>query len=58
MSDWLRREDLCQRCFSGIDDDHDGNCPSCAGWDDEKAAWMKRTRLKMELTGDVQEEGQ
>ena len=49
MSDWLKRKYLCQRCFSGIDDDHDGNCPSCANMDDEKAAWMKKTRLNMEL---------
>ena len=55
MSDWLKRENLCQRCFSGIDDDHDGNCPTCAGMDDENAAWMKRTRLRLELAGQEKE---
>lgn len=49
MSDWLNRKYLCQRCFSGIDDNHDGNCPTCASMDDDKAAWMKKTRLKMEI---------
>jgi hypothetical protein len=55
MSDWLKREDLCQRCFSGIDDDHDGNCPACAKLNDEDAAWMKRTRLRLELAGQEKE---
>lgn len=49
MSDWLKRKDLCSRCFSGIDDDHDGNCPTCASINDDKALWMKKTRLKMEI---------
>jgi len=49
MSDWLNRKDVCQRCFSGIDDDGDGNCSTCAGMDNERAAWMKKTRLSLEL---------
>lgn len=49
MSDWLNRKDVCQRCFSGIDDDGDGNCSTCARMDDERAAWMKKTRLSMEI---------
>lgn len=49
MSDWLGRKDLCQRCFSGIDDDGDGNCSTCARMGDEQALWMKKTRLAMEL---------
>jgi hypothetical protein len=49
MSDWLKRKDLCKRCFSGIDDDHDGNCATCAKMDDDTAAWAKKTRLKLEL---------
>lgn len=56
MSDWLKRKDLCEQCYSGIDDDHDGNCPTCAKMDDEKAAWMKSTRIGMEV-GFIIEEG-
>lgn len=48
MSEWLKRKDICQRCLSGIDDNHDGNCPTCANMDDEKAAWMNKIRLNME----------
>lgn len=51
MSEWLKRKDVCQRCLSGIDDDHDGNCPTCAKMNDDKAAWMKKIRLNMELAG-------
>jgi hypothetical protein len=51
ISDWINRKDVCQRCFSGIDDDHDGNCPTCANMDDDKAAWMKQMRLKLEIAG-------
>lgn len=54
MSQWLARKDLCQRCFSGIDDDHDGNCHACAKLSDGDSAWMKQTRLRMELTGSGQ----
>jgi hypothetical protein len=49
VSDWLNRKDVCQRCFSGIDNDGDGNCATCAGMDDERAAWMKKTRLSLEM---------
>lgn len=49
MSDWLKRRDVCQRCLSGIDDDHDGNCPVCARMDNETAAWMAKTQLKLEI---------
>lgn len=49
MSDWLNRKDLCQRCFSGIDNDRDGDCATCARLSDEDAAWMKKTRLNMEV---------
>lgn len=49
MSDWLKRKDLCQRCFSGIDDDGDGNCSTCARMGDKQAAWMKKTRFDMEM---------
>lgn len=49
MSDWLNRKDVCQRCFSGIDDDGDGNCGTCAKWDDNMAAWMKQTRQELEM---------
>jgi hypothetical protein len=49
MSNWLNTKDLCNRCFSGIDDDHDGDCPTCAEMDDHKAAWMKQTRFNLEM---------
>jgi hypothetical protein len=49
MSEWMNRKDLCQRCFSGINDDHDGNCPTCADMDGDEAAWMKKTRLNLEV---------
>lgn len=51
MINWMNRKGICSRCFSGIDDDHDGNCPACANMDDKKAAWMKRTRFNMEMAG-------
>lgn len=51
MSDWMNRKDVCQRCFSGIDDDKDGNCPTCAVMNDDMAAWMKQTRLGIEMQG-------
>lgn len=51
MSEWLNSKDVCQRCFSGIDDDGDGNCPTCATMTDQRASWMKKTRLAMELSG-------
>lgn len=56
MSDWLKREDLCKRCYSGIDDDHDGNCHACAKLSDEQAAWMKSNRIGIEV-GSIIEEG-
>lgn len=49
MSVWLNRKDVCQRCFSGIDDDQNGNCVICAKMDAEEAAWMKKVRIKMEI---------
>lgn len=52
MSDWLNRKNVCQRCLSGIDDNHDGDCATCASLNDEQAAWMKRTRLELELAHD------
>ncbi len=55
MSDWLKHKDVCQRCLSGIDDDHDGNCYVCARMGDEQAAWMKKTRLEMELSSDAEQ---
>lgn len=48
MSEWMKRKDVCQRCFSGIDDDGDGNCSTCAHMGDKQAAWMKETRVKLE----------
>lgn len=48
---WLNRKDLCPRCLSGIDDDHDGNCAVCARMDDKEALFMRTTRLRMELVG-------
>ena len=48
---WLNRKDVCQRCLSGVDDDHDGNCAVCARMDDETALKMKATRLRMEVAG-------
>lgn len=51
MSEWLNRKDVCQRCFSGIDDDGDGNCPMCAELEDKEAAWVKSTRLGIEIDG-------
>lgn len=50
-SEWLACKDLCQRCLSGIDDDHDGDCGVCARLSNEEAAWMKKTRLNLELAG-------
>lgn len=47
----MNRKDLCHRCFSGIDDDGDGNCFTCAKIDDKIAALMKKTRLIMEIAG-------
>jgi hypothetical protein len=49
MSNWLLRKDLCQRCFSGIDDDGDGNCGLCARLSDNEAQFMKMTRFNLEL---------
>lgn len=48
MSKWMNRKDVCQRCFSGIDDDGDGNCSTCARMGDKQAAWMKEARVKLE----------
>lgn len=56
MSDWLNHKYLCPRCLSGIDDDHDGNCPTCASMDDVKAAWMRKTRFNMEMLGKLETE--
>jgi hypothetical protein len=48
-NDWLPRKDLCQRCFSGIDEDSKGNCTTCTKLSDDDAQWMKKTRFNLEL---------
>lgn len=52
VDNWLLNKDACQRCMSGIDDDHDGNCATCAKMSDETAKFMRDTRVRMEL-GDM-----
>lgn len=56
MSYWLKHKDLCHRCFSGIDVSKKGNCSTCESLTYEQAAWMKRTRLAMELEAAEEEE--
>ena len=33
----------CRRCWSGVDDDGDGDCAICARLSDEEAALLART---------------
>lgn len=35
------KKNLCQRCLTGVDNDHDGNCAFCAKLTDEEAAKMR-----------------
>lgn len=41
----FNKKDLCRRCLTGIDDDHDGNCAFCAKLTDKEAAKMRRAVL-------------
>ncbi len=39
------KKDLCQRCLTGIDNNHDGDCAFCHKLTDEEAANMRRIVL-------------
>jgi len=56
MSDWLKRKDVCQRCFSGIDNDNDGNCATCFKLEDEQAHWLKKARFELEMVDIINRE--
>lgn len=43
----FNKKNLCPRCLTGIDDDHDGNCAFCACLSDSEAANMRRIVLQV-----------
>lgn len=45
----FNKKDLCQRCLTGIDDDHDGDCAFCHKLMDVEAANMRRIVLQMTI---------
>lgn len=40
-------DNLCPRCMTGIDDDGDGNCSTCAKLPDEEAERLKEFAGRM-----------
>jgi hypothetical protein len=43
----LETPDGCARCFTGIDDDHDGNCGRCARLVDRDVAKLRIDKLAL-----------
>lgn len=41
LIDFLNSPDLCPRCYTGVDNDHDGDCGTCAGLPEKAVAQMR-----------------
>lgn len=45
LTEFLETPNLCPRCYIGTDDDHDGDCATCAGLPEKAVAQMRLTVL-------------
>jgi hypothetical protein len=49
--EYFNKKNLCHRCLTGIDNNHDGDCMLCHKIGDEEAAKMRRAILLFTLAG-------
>lgn len=51
------KKNLCRRCLTGIDDNHDGDCAFCHKLTDKEAARMRRAVLLTTIDAVIKDRG-
>ena len=49
--EYFNKKNLCRRCLTGIDNNHDGDCMLCHRMSADEAAKMRRAILMFTLAG-------